>query len=289
MLDKTMSLDEAVAQVQSGMTIGIGGWGSRRKPMALVRALLRSPATDLTIVSFGGPDVGLLVNSGKVRKLVYGFVSLDSIPLDPLFTAARERGELDTEEFDEGMFVTGLRAAAARLSFLPTRAGLGSDVLPANPGLRMVASPYNDEEYVAMKALPLDVSFVHMNRSDREGNAQYLGPDPYFDDLFAMAAERTFVSAEEIVETDQLLTGASHHTLLFSRMFVSGVIHAPRGAHFTDCLPDYGRDEAFQKFYAASARDPQKWSDFEATFLAADEAGYLAAVDRFHASTKESA
>jgi glutaconate CoA-transferase subunit A len=289
MLDKMMSLDDAVAKVQSGMTVGIGGWGSRRKPMALVRALLRSAATDLTIVSFGGPDVGLLVQSGKVRKLVYGFVSLDSIPLDPLFTAARERGELETEEFDEGMFVTGLRAAAARLSFLPTRAGLGSDVLPANPGLRMVASPYNDEEYVAMKALPLDVSFVHMNRSDRAGNAQYLGPDPYFDDLFAMAAEQTFVSAEEIVETDQLLNGASHHTLLLSRMFVSGVIHAPRGAHFTDCLPDYGRDEAFQKFYAASARDPHKWPDFEAMFLGSDETDYLAAVDRFHASTKESA
>jgi glutaconate CoA-transferase, subunit A len=289
MLDKTTSLDEAVAQVQSGMTVGIGGWGSRRKPMALVRALLRSPAEDLTIVTFGGPDVGLLVQAGKVRKLVYGFVSLDSIPLDPLFTAARERGELETEEFDEGMFVTGLRAAAARLSFLPTRAGLGSDVLPANPALRMVASPYNDEEYVAMKALPLDVSFVHMNRADRAGNAQYLGVDPYFDDLFAMAAKQTFVSAEEIVETDQLLNGASHHTLLLSRMFVSGVIHAPRGAHFTDCLPDYGRDEAFQTHYAASARDPEKWSEFEATFLGSDEAGYLAAVDQFHARSKESA
>jgi glutaconate CoA-transferase, subunit A len=140
-----------------------------------------------------------------------------------------------------------------------------------------------------MKALPLDVSFVHMNRADRAGNAQYLGVDPYFDDLFAMAAKQTFVSAEEIVETDQLLNGASHHTLLLSRMFVSGVIHAPRGAHFTDCLPDYGRDEAFQTHYAACARDPEKWSEFEATFLGSDEAGYLTAVDQFHARSKESA
>ena len=92
MVDKTMSLPEAVAHVESGMTIGIGGWGSRRKPMALVRELLRSEATDLTVVTLGGPDVGLLCRAGKVRKLVYGFVSLDSIALDPHFRAAREAG-----------------------------------------------------------------------------------------------------------------------------------------------------------------------------------------------------
>lgn len=58
--DKTMTPEEVVDQLSSGMTIGIGGWGSRRKPMALVRAVLRSPVTDLTVISYGGPDVGLL-------------------------------------------------------------------------------------------------------------------------------------------------------------------------------------------------------------------------------------
>lgn len=58
--DKTMTADEVVGRLESGMTLGIGGWGSRRKPMALVRALLRSDVTDLTVVSYGGPDVGLL-------------------------------------------------------------------------------------------------------------------------------------------------------------------------------------------------------------------------------------
>lgn len=287
MIDKVMSLDEAVGSIESGMTVGIGGWGSRRKPMALVRALLRTDVTDLTIVAFGGPDVGLLVDAGKARKVIYGFVSLDSIPLDPLFTKAREAGSLEIEEYDEGMFVTGLRAAASRLSFLPTRAGLGSDVLAANPGLAMIASPYSSEEYVAMKALPLDVSLVHMNRADQDGNGQYLGPDPYFDDLFAMAATRTFVSAESIVSTKDLLSEGSFHTLLLSRMFVTGVVEAPQGAHFTNCQPDYERDETFQAHYVTSARDPEKWEAFVAEFLGADEAGYLAAVERFHAASKE--
>ena len=86
------------------MTIGIGGWGSRRKPMSLVRAILRSDLKDLTVVSYGGPDVGLLCAAGKVRKLVYGFVSLDSIPLEPHFRAAREAGRIEATELDEGMF-----------------------------------------------------------------------------------------------------------------------------------------------------------------------------------------
>lgn len=284
MPDKLMSIEEAAASVENGMTIGIGGWGSRRKPMALVRALLRSDVTDLTVVAFGGPDVGLLAQAGKIRKLIYGFVSLDSIPLDPLFTAARERGTLEIEEYDEGMFVAGLRAAGARLDFMPIRAGLGSDVLPANPRLKTVASPYSDEEYVAMPALPLDVAFVHVNRADPGGNAQFLGPDPYFDDLFAMAAKRTIVSAEKVVPTEALLDEASFHTLLFSRMYVAGVVEAPRGAHFTTCEPDYDRDEAFQRLYASSAREPGAWSRFVAEYLETDEAGYHEAVARFHAT-----
>lgn len=283
MPDKRIGLSEAIASIESGMTIGIGGWGSRRKPMALVRELLRSDVTDLTVVAFGGPDVGLLIAAGKVRKLVYGFVSLDSIPLDPLFTAARERGELEINEYDEGMFVTGLRAAASRLSFLPTLAGLGSDVMEANPHLKTISSPYSDDEYVAVPAIPLDVALIHVNRADSGGNAQFLGPDPYFDDLFAMAATRTFVSTERIIQTEELLNEGSFHTLMLSRMYVTGIVETPGGAHFTTCEPDYGRDEPFQRHYANSAKDPERWRAFVAEFIDRDEAGYHEAVARFHA------
>src|SRR6476469_1898119 len=102
-MNKRLSEDEVVGRLRSGMTIGIGGWGSRRKPMSLVRELLRSDLRDLTIVSYGGPDVGLLCAAGKVRRVVFGFVSLDSIPLDPHFRAARQAGALEITEYDEGM------------------------------------------------------------------------------------------------------------------------------------------------------------------------------------------
>jgi glutaconate CoA-transferase, subunit A len=279
-MDKRTTAAAVVAELRDGMTLGIGGWGSRRKPMALVREILRSPVRDLTVVSYGGPDVGLLCAAGKVKKLVYGFVSLDSIPLEPHFRKARQAGAFEAAELDEGMLQWGLYAAACRLPFLPTRAGLGSDVMSINPQLKRVRSPYEDgEELVAMPAIALDVALVHMNRADVHGNGQFLGPDPYFDDLFCMAATRRFLSCEKIVDTREFSKYGSFHTLKLHRAMVDGVVETPGGAHFTECPPDYGRDEAFQKEYAASARDAESWQAFWARFLDVDsEAAYQDAV-----------
>jgi glutaconate CoA-transferase, subunit A len=275
--------DEVVAELRDGMTIGIGGWGSRRKPMALVRAILRSTLRDLVVVSYAGPDVGLLIASGQARRIVTGFASLDSIALEPHFRNGRQHGTVELTELDEGMLHWGLLAAAHRLPFLPIRAGLGSDVLRVNPGLRTIRSPYegsagyqDEEELVAMPALRLDAALVHMNRADATGNGQYLGPDPYFDDLFCLAAERAYVSCERIAP--DLLQEGPPQSLLLNRAMVHGVTETPNGAHFTSCVPDYGRDEQFQRQYAAAAADPQTWQRFRAEYLDGDEAAYQQAV-----------
>lgn len=280
MADKRLTAEEMVAELADGMTIGIGGWGSCRKPMALVRAILRSSLSDLTIVSYGGPDVGLLCAAGKVSRVVYGFVSLDSVPLEPHFRAAREQGTVRATELDEGMFQWGLYAAALRLPFLPTRAGLASDILTVNPWLRTVRSPYDDDEtLVAMPPIELDAALVHANRADLTGNGQLLGTDPYFDDLFLMAAKRRFLATERVVPTSEFSSLGSLQTLRISRMLVDGVIETPHGAHFTSCEPDYGRDEAFQRRYAESARNSDKWSEFRSRFLdGKDEEDYQSAV-----------
>jgi glutaconate CoA-transferase subunit A len=276
--DKRMTEEQVVAELRSGMTIGIGGWGSRRKPMSLVRAILRSDLQDLTVVSYGGPDVGLLCAAGKVKKLLYGFVSLDSIPLEPHFQAARTGGAVEVAEWDEGMVQWGLYAASIRLPFLPTRAGLGSDVVRVNPDLQTVRSPYGGEELLAVPALHLDAALVHLNRADARGNAAFLGPDLYFDDLFCQAAEKAYLSCERIVPTEEL--GEVELTRRrIARWMVDGVVEAPNGAHFTSCTPDYERDESFQKEYAAAAKDPEAWAAFRARYLdVADEAAYQAAV-----------
>ena len=270
-----MTVDEVVGELRNGMTIGVGGWGSRRKPMALIRGILRSPITDLTVVSYGGPDVGLLCAAGKVRKVVFAFVSLDSIALEPHFRAARQAGSIDSLELDEGMFLLGLQAAAWRVPFLPTRVGLGSDVLARQPEIRTVTSPYDDgEDFVAMPALPLDVALIHQNRADAAGNAQFLGPDLYFDDLMCQAATKAYVTCERIVETAAFAKEGTHHTQRISRLWTHGVVETPNGAHFTSCVPDYERDEAFQREYAASAASPEAWADFKAAWLDLSEDEY---------------
>ncbi len=276
--DRTSTIDDVVGQLESGMTIGIGGWGSRRKPMAIVRAITRSDLTDLTIVSYGGPDVGILCATGQARKVVYGFVSLDSIPLEPHFRAARQGGTIEAVEYDEGMFYWGLYAAANRLPFLPTRAGLGSGVLDVNPHLRTVTDPYGGGELVAVPALELDAAIVHLNRADARGNGQYLGPDLYFDDLFLLAAKKRFVTCEKLVATEDLLAEGSLQTLRVNRSMVDAVVETPGGAHFTSCDPDHGRDEAFQKRYAATAKDPDAWREFRARYLDVTEDEYQANV-----------
>jgi glutaconate CoA-transferase subunit A len=275
MADKRLSLDDLTGELRSGMTIGIGGWGSRRKPMAAIRAILRSDLTDLTVVSYGGPDVGLLCAAGKVKKVVYAFVTLDSIPTDPHFRAARQAGAVETMEVDEGMFYLGLLAASQRVPFLPTRAGLGSDVMARNPSLRTVTSPYDDgEELVAMPALTLDAAVVHVNRADAGGSGQILGPDPFFDELFLGAARRRYVTTEQLVPTQQFASEGPIQTMSISRLLTDGVVETPGGAHFTACVPDYSRDEAFQKAYAAAAGDPDSWASFRQQYLELDEAGY---------------
>jgi glutaconate CoA-transferase subunit A len=268
MTDKRITEDDVVAELADGMTIGVGGWGSRRKPMSLIRAIARSSLRDLTIVSYGGPDVGLLCATGKVRKVVYAFCSLDTIPLEPHFRKARQAGAVQTLELDEGMFLLGLQAAAWRVPFLPTRVGLGSDVLTRQDEIRTVRSPYADgEELVAAPALELDAGLVHMHRGDAAGNGQYLNVDPYFDDLVLGAAKRRFMSVEQVQDTEQLAANAPLQSLRIHRLLTDGVVEAPGGAHFTECVPDYPRDEAFQKEYAASAKSPEAWAAWREKYL----------------------
>jgi glutaconate CoA-transferase subunit A len=262
-MDKRLTEADVVAELRDGMTIGFGGWGSRRKPMSVVKEILRSDLKDLTIAAYGGPEVGMLCAAGKVRKVIYGFVSLDTIPLEPNFRAARQAGSIEAMELDEGMFQWGLRAAAYRLPFLPVRAGLGSSVMENTPDLRTVTSPYDDgEELVAMPAIRLDVAFVHANRADARGNAQYLGNDWYFDDWFCMAADKAFVSAEKVVDTDDFWKEGDPQTVKIPRLHTTGVIEAPGGARFTSNPPDYQRDEELQKQYATTP-----WPEFALEFL----------------------
>jgi glutaconate CoA-transferase subunit A len=254
-MSKVLSAQEAVAQIEDGMTIGIGGWGPRRKPMALIRELLRSDVKDLTVVAYGGADVGMLCAAGKVKKVVFAFVSLDFIPLEPFFRKARQTGSIETFEIDEGMMLLGLRAASWGVPYIPTQIGLGTDVIKVNPDLKVIDSPYDDKEWVAMPALKLDVSLIHVERADERGVCQIKSPDMFMDEWFARAADKTFVSCEEIVETDFFAQDDESRFVFWERSMTTGVVHIPGGAHPTSCQPVYGFDVPHTKEYNGFAKE----------------------------------
>lgn len=275
MLDKRMSVDDIVAQLRDGMTIAIGGWATRRKPMALVRAIARSSLKDLTVIAYGGPDVGMLAASGKIAKLIFAFVSMDQIPIEPHYKAARQAG-LEVWEMDEGMLHWGLRAAAMQLPFLPTRVGIGT-AIAEDSRFRTIRSPFDDgETLIAMPAIRPDVALLHVHRSDEKGNVLTLSPDPFFDELMARASERTFVTAERLVPTAELDLPANARFHIVERSLISGVAEAPFGAHPTSAAPDYQLDLKHLRAYAEA--EGEAWGEYRRAYVDVAEADYLTAV-----------
>jgi len=269
-----MSVAEIVGQLESGMTIGIGGWGARQKPMALIREIVKSDIKDLTIVSYGGCDVGMLASARKIKKLVFSFVSLDVVPLEAHFRRARSAGEFEVMEIDEGMFQTGLKAAAQNLDFLPCIAGLGTDVMTYNPDIKTIQSPYSDDHYVAMPAIHLDVALCHVTEADQRGNSHIGGPDMFFDEWFCRAAKKAYLTCDSLVEISAFNDDHKILRMPIERNLVAGVAEVSFGAHPTSSGPNYGWDVAHLKTYSATAKEG--WDDYVSEFVEADD--YLAKV-----------
>jgi len=210
---------------------------------------------------------------------VFAFVSLDFIPLEPYFRKARQSGAIEVMEIDEGMMLLGLRAAAWGCPFIPTRIGLGTDVVRNCPALALVDSPYDNREWVAMPALNLDVSLIHVDRADQRGVCQIKGPDLYMDDLFARAAETTIVSCDELVESEVFHQQDEARYVHWERSQTSLVVPMPGGAHPTSCTPLYGFDVPHFKAYAASATEDDGFAAYLSQYVTAkSEADYQQAV-----------
>ncbi|WP_255399443.1 CoA transferase subunit A [Oceanicoccus sp. KOV_DT_Chl] len=197
----------------------------------------------------------MLCAAGKVKKLVFAFVSLDFIPLEPYFRASRQAGAIEVMELDEGMMLLGLRAAAWGVPFIPTEVGLGTDIITKNPDLKVIDSPYDDKEWVAMPALKLDAALLHADHADVRGVCQISGPDHYLDDWIARAANKTYVSCDELVESDYFNDPAQARLVHWERSATTGVVHIPGGAHPSSSQPLYGFDIPHFKEYSASAKD----------------------------------
>jgi glutaconate CoA-transferase subunit A len=106
-----------------------------------------------------------------------------------------------------------------------------------------------------MPALKLDAALLHADRADVRGVCQIKGPDMYMDEQMARASEKTFVSVEEIVETEYFAQGDESRYVFWERSLTTGVVLAEGGAHPTSCSPAYGFDVPHTKAYNGFAKE----------------------------------
>jgi glutaconate CoA-transferase subunit A len=237
---KVTSLEAAVELVPDGASLGVGGVLLRRKPMALLTAIADAGRRDLRFHCFlASLDAELLVRRGCVAEVHAGYVGFEQLGFAPAYSAAVADGSVRAFEYSEFVFVAGLRAAAAGLPFLPTRGAMGSDLV-AELGLREVVCPYTGERLLAAPALRPNVTVIHAEAADEQGNVRAPTERDFlwdYDQTLARASERVIVSAERIVPTDELRGS----TFLFSYE-VDAVVEAPRGAWPTAVPGLYGAD-----------------------------------------------
>ena len=271
-MSKILTTNEVVGRIPDGALVAIGGSSLSRKPMALVRALARSDRKDLRlIVNVGGPEVDLLIGTGKVAEVIYAFVGFEVMGLAPHFRRARQEGSVRFQEWSEFTIMAGLDATIKRLPFLPTRSGLGTDLLKVNHAFKTFQDPFGGETLVAVPALRPDVALLHVNLADPQGNGVVLG-DGHMDALCAKAAAQTFLSAEQILLPERLQTyGRDVHIF---RTVVTGVVEARWGAHFTGCAPDYRADLSHVREYLAAARDQSSWHEYLEKYVYVDDREY---------------
>ncbi|MES2976887.1 MAG: CoA-transferase [Pseudomonadota bacterium] len=240
-MDKQLSLEALTASLKPGMQIAFGGGGIQRKPMAAARAIARSQVAGLDLVSFlGGPEIDLLIGLGRASRLSFAFVGFDAYGLAPCFRAAREAGSLPIVEYSEATMLAAFEAGAKNLPFLPTRFGLGTDIVttPTSP-FKTFPCPFTGETLLGVPALTPDLALVHVNVADRSGNA-IIHSDAYADTLMVRASKRVVLTAERVV--DELPTDQTRRSTFISRLWVDGVIEAPGGAGMTAMFPDYRFD-----------------------------------------------
>lgn len=250
--DKLGTVDEAVDLISDGAVVGLGGAAGMRRPMALVRGLLKARRERLTLVTFaGGIDVEWLVVAGCVEAVRAAYVSLDVLGLAPHYQM--DAGFRIIEE-TEGSIIQGLRASVSGLGFLPFHGTVGTDILPQRPDVKLVTCPYTGAEYPAWPAITPDVTVLHAWQADPAGNAVVTGSRG-IDDLLVQAAGRVVVSAESIVPTAQLDVAAGS-PLLASE--VDMVVEAPYGAHPSACPPGYRADLPYLIDYVDACRAGQE-------------------------------
>lgn len=195
-------VESLIASLPDGSTVAVGGLGLNRKPMGLVRALVEAGARDLVLVSYlGSVDVELLVAAGCVAEIHTSGTSLDGMGLAPRYRAARQSGTPKVVEWSEGSLAAALQAAAHGFDSMPCPTSPRSDLVAANPHLRVVEDPFTGEPVVQARALRPDLGLIEGSAVDRLGNVHIDG-DPGIDGLVVRASRQNVASVPAAEDRD---------------------------------------------------------------------------------------
>ena len=235
-MDKVFgSAAEAVADVASGSSLAVGGFGLCGIPTALIEALLEAGVTDLETVSnncgVDGWGLGMLLTAKRIRRTTGSYVG-ENKEFERQFLT----GELEVELVPQGTLAERLRAGGAGIPAFYTPAGVGTQVadggLPrryhADGTVAVASEPkevrsFGGRDYVLEEAITTDFALVHARYGDRHGNLVYEKSAQNFNPLCAAAGRVTIASVEELVEPGDLDPALVHTP----GVFVQRVVHTP--------------------------------------------------------------
>jgi len=254
-MDKLCSLHDAIAaNVQDGMSVAMGCALESLIPFAASYEIIRQKKKDLTLIApISDMQFDQLIGAGCVRKVIASWIGNVAAGLGHNYRRAAESGTPNTIEIEEHSNFTiglGLQAAASGLPFLPTKTVKGSDFGRA-PQFSRVACPFTGEELVAVRAIKPDVTILHVQRADREGNVQVWGNFGVMREA-AFAARRVILTCEEIVDHQVILSDPNRNVI--PSFAVSSVVHEPFGAHPSPTQGYGRRDDDFYFEYHKETR-----------------------------------
>ena len=249
---KVTSVEHIARLLKDGLSIGIGGFGLDRKPMSLIDVVIESQVRQLDVLVYaGGMDVERLLLAGAVRRLAFSYVGLDQFGLAPAFRKARERGQIEVEEWSEWSMLVAWRAAAERVPFTTVAIDPATELFRVNPSLQRSRCPFTGREVAVVKAPKVDIALLHCEAAHPDGWVVNAG-DEYADVLLARSADITVVSAERLLDDAELEKRYREVQIVDS--LVDHVVLAPAGAASGSCVPTYGVDSAAINRYLSEVR-----------------------------------
>jgi glutaconate CoA-transferase, subunit A len=250
-----LSLRNAVERyVHDGDTVAMEGF-THLIPFAAGHEIIRQSRRDLTLIRMT-PDLiyDQLIGMGCARKLVFSWGGNPGVGSLHRFRDAVENGwprPLELDEHSHAALANGFAAGASGLPCAILRGYVGSDLARVNPNVRFVECPFSGERLAAVPALRPDVTIIHAQRADRQGNVLVEGIVGVQKEA-VLAAAKAIVTVEEIVER---LDPPSPNSVVLPSWTVSAVAVAPGGARPSYAHGYYRRDNAFYKAWDPISRD----------------------------------